>query len=102
MAAPMAVMDRNGASIAVEPFAPNIVHVTIAQDQDLLEKQPHFGIVAQSNWGGWTHSSGAIGESCTSVGKGRYPPIMQVAGEIAVRILIHVEWQDEPADQVAL
>ena len=49
LAAPLATVERNGSYIAVEPFAPNIAHVTIALEPDLIDKQPHYGIVARGD-----------------------------------------------------
>src|SRR5947209_13064020 len=62
LAAPLATVERNGSYVAVEPFAPNIVHVTIALERDLLDKQPHYGIVARSDAAGWSHASGNEGD----------------------------------------
>jgi alpha-D-xyloside xylohydrolase len=62
LATPLATVDRNGSYVAVEPFAPNVVHVTIAVERDLLEKEKNFGIVADSNASGWAHEVGADGD----------------------------------------
>lgn len=45
-AAPLATLDRNGAWVSVEAYAPNIVRVTIAVDKDEALKAPGFGIQA--------------------------------------------------------
>ena len=66
LAAPLATVERNGSYVAVEPFAPNVVHVTIALERDLLDKQPHYGIVATSNPTTWTHATGADGDRFSS------------------------------------
>ena len=62
----MAVVERHGSYVAFEPFAPNVVHVTIALEPDLIEKAPHYGIVARSNAAGWSRTSGAEGDRFTS------------------------------------
>ena len=62
LAAPLATVERNGSYVSVEPFGPNIVHVTIAIEPDLLDKQPHYGIVAKSDAAGWSHSIGSDGD----------------------------------------
>jgi alpha-D-xyloside xylohydrolase len=66
IAAPLATVERHGSYVAVEPFAPNVVHVTIALERDLMDKEPNYGIVAKSDASGWTHSSGADGDSFRS------------------------------------
>jgi hypothetical protein len=40
LAEPMALLDRNGSRVAVEPYAPNIVRVTIALDPALASAAP--------------------------------------------------------------
>jgi hypothetical protein len=40
LAAPMAVLDRNGAAVSIEPYAPNIVRVTLATDPDTARSGP--------------------------------------------------------------
>ena len=66
MAAPLATVERNGSYVAVEPIAPNIVHVTVALEPDLIDKQPHYGIVAKSDATGWSHVSGNDGDKFDS------------------------------------
>jgi alpha-D-xyloside xylohydrolase len=58
MAAPLALLDRNGSVVSVEPYAPNVVRVTIALDKGLAGNAPGYGISAKSNAAGWTHSAG--------------------------------------------
>src|SRR2546423_13131390 len=66
LAAPLATVERNGSYVAVEPFAPNIVHITIALEPDLIGKTPNYGISASSNAVGWSHTSGSDGDRFTS------------------------------------
>ena len=66
LATPLATVDRHGAIVAVEPYAPNIVRVTIALDHEMAEAAPGYGISAKSNANGWTHSSSDGGDSFTS------------------------------------
>jgi alpha-D-xyloside xylohydrolase len=61
-AAPLAVVDRNGASVAVEPYAPGIVRVTIAMDGDLARAAPGEGPNAKADAAGWTHTVDAKGD----------------------------------------
>ncbi len=57
IAEPIALLDRHGSRVAIEPYAPNIVRVTIALDKVLAEAPPGPGPIAQSNANGWTHSN---------------------------------------------
>ena len=68
IAAPLATVERNGSYVAVEPFAPNIVHVTIGLDRAVMEKTPDYGIVATSSDIGWTHEQGTDGDRFISRG----------------------------------
>jgi len=63
LAAPMATVERNGALVAVEPYAPNVVRVTIALDHALSDSAPGYGITAKSDPAGWTHSASAAGDT---------------------------------------
>lgn len=64
LAAPAALLDRNGAWVSVEAYGPNVVHVTIAADKDAL-KGPGYGILAQNadNTSLHRQSGGAGGDS---------------------------------------
>jgi alpha-D-xyloside xylohydrolase len=62
VAEPIATMDRNGSRVSVEPYAPNIVRVTIAMDQDHASGAPGYGIVAKSDAAGWRHTTDATGD----------------------------------------
>jgi len=66
MAAPMATVDRNGSLVAIEPYAPNVVRVTIALDHGLSDGKPGYGIVAKSDTSGWNHTSSASGDTFSS------------------------------------
>jgi alpha-D-xyloside xylohydrolase len=63
---PLATLDRNGARVAIEPYAPNIVRVTIALDPALADAPPGPGPNAKSDASGWTHSSGPDGDTFAS------------------------------------
>ena len=62
IAAPLATVDRYGAFVAVEPYAPNIVRVTIATDPALAEAKPGYGPIATPQPAGWSHSIDASGD----------------------------------------
>src|SRR5436190_21761280 len=66
ISAPLATVERDGSYVAVEPFAPNVVHVTIALEPDLIGKTPNYGVVAKSDSAGWSRISGADGDRFSS------------------------------------
>ena len=66
LAEPLASVDRNGATVSVEPYAPNIVRVTIAMDRALADAPPGEGPNAKPDPTGWTHTSNAAGDVFTS------------------------------------
>ncbi len=47
-AAPLSVLDRNGASVAVEAYGPNVVHVVISFDKGQAMAGPGYGILAKN------------------------------------------------------
>jgi alpha-D-xyloside xylohydrolase len=67
LAEPMALLDRNGSRVAVEPYAPGIVRVTIALDP-ALASAPGEGPNAKPDASGWTHRTDASGDVFTSSG----------------------------------
>ncbi len=68
LAEPMALLDRNGSRVAVEPYAPNIVRVTIALDPALASAAPGEGPNAKPDAAGWTHHADASGDVFASSG----------------------------------
>ena len=65
-AAPLATLDRNGSLVSIEPYAPNIVRVTIATDRAQVDAPPGEGPNAKPDATGWTHRSEAGGDAFTS------------------------------------
>jgi alpha-D-xyloside xylohydrolase len=61
LAAPLASVDRHGSVVAIEPYAPNVVRVTIALDHALADAAPGYGVVAKANATGWARSTGGDG-----------------------------------------
>jgi alpha-D-xyloside xylohydrolase len=51
MAEPLAVLDRNGAWVAVEAYGPNVIHVTISDDKAEVLKGPGYGILGNHSDG---------------------------------------------------
>ncbi|WP_380785367.1 TIM-barrel domain-containing protein [Sphingomonas sp. R86521] len=62
LAAPLASLDRNGSVVSIEPYAPNIVRVTIALDRALADAPPGDGPNAKPDATGWTHRSDIGGD----------------------------------------
>ena len=59
---PIATIDRNGSLVAIEPYAPNIVRVTIAVDRGLVDAAPGPGPNARADATGWSHRSDPSGD----------------------------------------
>ncbi|MGI4852647.1 MAG: TIM-barrel domain-containing protein [Janthinobacterium lividum] len=54
--------DRGGATVFIEPYAPNIVRVSLSlRSQDALAV-PGYGITAQANATGWSSKAGSAGD----------------------------------------
>lgn len=65
---PLGTVDRNGALVSVEPYAPGIVRVTIATDRTEAEAKPGYGLIAKSDASGWSHRTDAGGDVFASPG----------------------------------
>jgi alpha-D-xyloside xylohydrolase len=48
--------DRGGATIVMEPYAPNILRVTLSLNREPAEAPPGYGIIASPSAAGWTAS----------------------------------------------
>jgi alpha-D-xyloside xylohydrolase len=66
VAAPLALLDRNGSHVSIEAYAPNIVRVTLSIDRDLALAPPGFGIIAVTDATGWKHRTTAAGDEFSS------------------------------------
>jgi alpha-D-xyloside xylohydrolase len=56
-----AALERNGATITIEPYARNIVRVTLSTMAKEAEAGPGYGFVGQANDSGWRHATGSDG-----------------------------------------
>ena len=56
------VLARDGTTISVEPYASNIVRVTMSTDAAMATAAPGYGLVARPSAVGWTHERGAEGD----------------------------------------
>ena len=55
------VLQRNGGSLVVEPYAPNIVRITLSVDQNAALAQPGYGFVGSPSMTGWSHKQDSDG-----------------------------------------
>lgn len=55
------VLQRNGRTISLEPYAPNILRVTISTDQAAATAAPGYGFVAKPSAQGWSSTRDADG-----------------------------------------
>ena len=56
------VLQRNGRTLSLEPYAPNIVRVTLSVDHAAAVNSPGYGFVAKPSAQGWTHTHDASGD----------------------------------------
>jgi alpha-D-xyloside xylohydrolase len=66
VAAPLALLDRNGSHVSIEAYAPNIVRVTLSIDKELALAPPGFGFIAAADATGWKHRTTAAGDEFSS------------------------------------
>jgi alpha-D-xyloside xylohydrolase len=55
------VLERDGRTISLEPYAPNILRVTMSSDKAAATSAPGYGFVAKPSADGWTHERDAEG-----------------------------------------
>ncbi len=60
------VIDHSGSTVVFEPYAPNIVRVTLSLQRDSALAPPGYGVVAHPDAAGWLHSNDAQGDSYRS------------------------------------
>ena len=54
-------MDRNGQTITIEPYAPNVVRVTLSLIAKEAQAGPGYGVIAKPDQAGWSHLTEASG-----------------------------------------
>ena len=59
--AQMSPLDRNGQTIVVEPYAPNVVRVTLSTIAREAAAGPGYGFVAKPQLAGWKYATGSDG-----------------------------------------
>src|SRR5580698_11002909 len=55
------VLEREGRTISLEPYAPNILRVTMSSDKAAATNAPGYGFVAKPSADGWTHERDSEG-----------------------------------------
>jgi len=55
------VLDRNGQTVMLEPYAPNVIRVTLSTIKDQATAKPGYGIIAEPSAAGWQHTTAANG-----------------------------------------
>ncbi|GLQ87439.1 glycoside hydrolase family 31 protein [Dyella flagellata] len=55
------VLQRDGRTISLEPYAPNILRVTLGVDRAAVMNRPGYGFEAKASAQGWTHTRDAAG-----------------------------------------
>ncbi len=56
------VLDRDGRTIVLEPYAPNILRVTLSKDKTTAAGAAGYGLVGTPSMTGWTHERDADGD----------------------------------------
>src|SRR5215475_4455123 len=56
------VLTRDNSTIVLEPYAPNIIRVTLSLEREAALEPPGYGFVAHGASGGWTHEQVAAGD----------------------------------------
>ena len=56
------VLEREGRVISLEPYAPNIVRVTMSNDMAASTSAAGYGFVAKPSAQGWTHERNPEGD----------------------------------------
>jgi alpha-D-xyloside xylohydrolase len=77
------VLERSGRVIALEPYAPNILRVTMSVDKGSATSAPGYGIVGTTSAKGWVHESNAEGDVFRSA-----------------RMVVHIAPGDLPQDKL--
>jgi alpha-D-xyloside xylohydrolase len=78
------VLERPGRTIALEPYAPNILRVTMSIDRAATTGAPGYGFVAKPSAEGWTHERDAQGDDVFR----------------SARMVVHVAPGDLPKDKL--
>src|SRR5258708_16215168 len=56
------VLERGKSTIVLEPYAPNIIRVTLSMLREPALARPGYGFIAQPSAEGWSHEPGEAGD----------------------------------------
>ena len=59
---PQIVLDRGGATVVLEPYAPNIIRITLSLLKEPALAAPGYGFVASASGQGWSRQQSAEGD----------------------------------------
>ncbi len=60
------ILDHDGSTVMFEPYAPNIIRVTLSLQHDPAVAAPGYGFVAKPDAEGWTHTTDERGDTYRS------------------------------------
>ncbi|MGH9589777.1 MAG: alpha-glucosidase, partial [Terracidiphilus sp.] len=63
------VLTRPGRTVVVEPYAPNIVRITLSSDNSAAVAAPGYGFVGAPSMTGWTHERDSAGNDVIRSGR---------------------------------
>jgi alpha-D-xyloside xylohydrolase len=63
------VLDRDSRTIVLEPYAPNILRVTLSKTKAMATTPPGYGFVGTASMAGWTHEQEADGSEVFRSGR---------------------------------
>jgi alpha-D-xyloside xylohydrolase len=63
------VLNREGRTIVLEPYAPNILRVTMSNTEAMATAAPGYGFVGTASMTGWTHETAADGSELFRSGR---------------------------------
>jgi alpha-D-xyloside xylohydrolase len=63
------VLNREGRTVVLEPYAPNIIRVTMSKTEAMAATAPGYGFVGSASMTGWTHEKQADGSEVFRSGR---------------------------------
>ena len=63
------ILDRDGRTIALEPYAPNIIRITLSRTRQSAVASPGYGFVGTPEGTGWTHQQASDGSDVFRSGR---------------------------------
>ena len=63
---PQLVLERNGQTVVLEPYAPNVLRVTLSTIKEQALAKPGYGFIAAPASAGWTHTEDEHGDTYAS------------------------------------